>query len=74
MNRKLIMFLLLLFIGIGNALAQRTITGKVTGDDGQPVLGATIAIKGTTVGTISGLDGSYSLTVPANVKGDTIVF
>lgn len=74
MNRKLIMFLLLLFIGIGNALAQRTITGKVTGDDGQPVLGATIAIKGSTVGTISGLDGSYSLTVPANLKGDTIVF
>ena len=73
MNRKLIMFLLLLFIGIGNAFAQRTITGKVTGDDGQPVLGATIAIKGSTVGTISGLDGSYSLTVPANV-GDTIVF
>lgn len=66
--------LLLLFIGIGNALAQRTITGKITGDDGEPVLGATIAIKGSTTGTISGLDGSYSLTVPANVKADTIVF
>ncbi len=74
MNRKLIMFLLLLFIGIGNALAQRTITGKVTGSDGEPVLGATIAIKGTTIGTISGLDGSYNLHIPAGSNADTIVF
>ena len=74
MNRKLIMFLLLLFVGIGNALAQRTITGKVTGEDGAPILGATVAIKGSTIGTISGLNGDYSLSIPANVKSDTIVF
>ena len=74
MNRKLIMLLLLLFIGIGNAMAQRTITGKVTGSDGEPILGATIAIKGTTIGTISGLDGSYNLHIPAGNNADTIVF
>ena len=74
MNRKLIMFLLLLFVGIGNALAQRTITGKVTGTDGEPILGATVAVKGTTVGTISGMDGTYHLNIPANVSSDTIVF
>lgn len=74
MNRKLLMFLLLLFIGIGNALAQRTITGKVTGADGDAILGATVAIKGSTIGTISGMDGSYHLNIPANVNNDTIVF
>lgn len=74
MNRKLLMFLLLLFIGIGNALAQRTITGKVTGIDGDAILGATVAIKGSTIGTISGMDGSYHLNIPANVNNDTIVF
>ena len=74
MNRKLIMFLLLLFVGLGNALAQRTITGKVTGTDGEPILGATIAIKGSTIGTISGMDGAYHLNIPANVNNDTIVF
>ncbi|MBQ5577008.1 MAG: TonB-dependent receptor plug domain-containing protein, partial [Bacteroidales bacterium] len=68
------MFLLLLFIGIGNALAQRTITGKVTGIDGDAILGATVAIKGSTIGTISGMDGSYHLNIPANVNNDTIVF
>ena len=74
MNRKLLMFLLLLFVGIGNALAQRTITGKVTGTDGDAILGATVAIKGSTIGTISGMDGSYHLNIPANVNNDTIVF
>ncbi|MBO4772555.1 MAG: TonB-dependent receptor plug domain-containing protein, partial [Bacteroidales bacterium] len=74
MNRKLIMFLLLLFVGLGNALAQKTITGKVTGEDGEPILGATIAIKGSTIGTISGLDGSYHLSIPAGISNDTIVF
>ncbi len=68
------MFLLLLFIGIGNALAQRTVTGKVLDEVGQPVLGVTISIKGTTVGTISGLDGVYHLNIPAGVENDTIVF
>ena len=68
------MFLLLLFVGIGNALAQRTITGKVTGSDGEPILGATVAVKGTTVGTISGMDGTYHLNIPSHVSNDTIVF
>lgn len=72
MNRKIALFILLLFFGLSNALAQRTITGKVTGSDGEPILGATVAIKNTTIGTITGLDGRYHLTIPANVTGDTI--
>ncbi len=72
MNRRIALFLLLLFFGLSNALAQRTITGKVTGSDGDPILGATIAIKNTTIGTITGLDGKYHLTIPANVTSDTI--
>jgi TonB-linked SusC/RagA family outer membrane protein len=47
------------------ANAQRTITGKVTGsDDGAPIPGATILVKGTAVGVITDLDGKYSLNVP----------
>lgn len=68
------MFLLLLLVGLSNAFAQKTITGKVTDANGEPVLGATIAIKGTTVGTISGIDGTYHLSIPAGVANDTIVF
>src|ERR1043165_8261099 len=50
------------------ALAQRTITGKVTDDKGNAVANASVIVKGTTTGTTSKLDGSYSLTVPANAR------
>jgi len=50
------------------ALAQRTITGRVSDDKGNPVPNASVIVKGTTTGTTSKPDGSYSLTVPANAK------
>jgi len=64
--RKFTIFLaLMLFIGAQVALAQRTITGKVTGsDDGAGIPGATILVKGTTVGSITDVDGKFTLNVP----------
>ena len=48
-----------------------TVTGVVTSkDDGQPVIGATIQVKGTTAGTITDFDGNYSITAD---KGQTLV-
>lgn len=42
--------------------AQAQITGKVMeGDSGEPLIGASVTIKGTTVGTITDVDGSFSL-------------
>jgi TonB-linked SusC/RagA family outer membrane protein len=54
------------------ALAQRTITGKVTDDKGKPVANVSVIIKGTTTGTTSKEDGSYSISVPANAR--TLIF
>ena len=50
------------------ALAQRTITGKITDDKGNPVPNVSVIVKGTTTGTTSKTDGTYSLTVPANAR------
>lgn len=51
---------------------QRTVTGKVTDPNGQPLPGATVMIKGTSIGTITDADGNYSL---RNVPDDaTLVF
>lgn len=51
---------------------QLTVTGKVTDQDGQPLPGTTVMIKGTTQGTITDADGNYSLSdVPADA---TLVF
>lgn len=73
-KRKLIIFLLFMIFCISNTMAQNTITGKVTGDDGQPVIGASVAVKGTTIGTISDVDGSFTLHVPQGNMNDTIQF
>jgi hypothetical protein len=44
-------------------------TGKVTDKaDGQPLIGATVRVVGTTTGTSTVLDGSFELTVPAGSK------
>ncbi|MDX9910024.1 MAG: carboxypeptidase-like regulatory domain-containing protein, partial [Mariniphaga sp.] len=40
---------------------QRTVSGKVTDDTGQPLPGVTIVIKGTTRGTVTNADGEYSI-------------
>lgn len=41
--------------------AQHTISGKITTEQGEPLIGATIEEKGTTNGTITDIDGTYSL-------------
>ncbi len=56
---------LLSFILLINfAYAQRNVTGKVTGNDGGVVPGASVVVKGTTVGTMTDFDGNYSISVP----------
>jgi TonB-dependent starch-binding outer membrane protein SusC len=51
---------------------QRTVSGKVTDESGQPLPGVTVLVKGTTQGTVTNSDGEYSLT---NIPEDaTLVF
>ena len=54
------------------AFAQRTIKGKVTDDKGNPISNVSVTVKGTSTGTTTKADGTYSLNVPANAK--TLVF
>lgn len=70
MKRKLMMFLALFFIGIGLAVAQTQVRGTVVDEAGEPVIGATIQIKGTSQGTVSDIDGNFNLSAPA---GGTLV-
>lgn len=69
--RKLTFLLASLFLlGVGLVNAQtRSISGKVlSGDDGEPIIGATVLVKGTTQGTITSANGSFVLTVPSAAK------
>ena len=49
-----------LFVGFAVFAQQRSISGTVKGEDGQPIPGVTVMIKGTTVGASTDLDGKYS--------------
>jgi len=64
--RKFTTFLaLMLFIGLQVTFAQRTITGKVTNaEDKTTIPGATVLVKGTSVGAITDANGKYTLPVP----------
>lgn len=60
--------LLLFVVAMGMsslAMAQRTLSGVVTdSDSGDPLIGANILVAGTSAGTITDIDGSYSIKVP----------
>ena len=66
--RKLYLLLMGVVFFATQALAQRTVTGKVTDDKGNPLANVSVLVRGTTVGTTTKADGTYSLAVPANAK------
>jgi TonB-dependent SusC/RagA subfamily outer membrane receptor len=71
--RKLLLLLTGVVFFATQALAQqRTITGKVTDDKGSGVADASVVVKGTTLGTTTKADGTYSIAVPATAT--TLVF
>lgn len=60
-----LLFLFVLVLGVSTTYAQRMVTGKVTDSKtGEPLIGANVIIKGTSSGTITDIDGNYSLSVP----------
>ncbi|SFW40338.1 SusC/RagA family TonB-linked outer membrane protein [Chitinophaga sancti] len=67
---RLICLSLLLIAGIASA-QNRPVTGKITDENGSPVPGATIQVKGTSTGTTAIADGTFKLSVPPN--GTTLV-
>ncbi len=65
--KLLLSMMLILVLMTGMAFAQqKSISGKVTDESGTPTPGVTVVVKGTTIGTITDVDGKYSLKVPAN--------
>jgi TonB-dependent starch-binding outer membrane protein SusC len=55
-----------LFLSMGVFAQQITVTGVVKDAKGEPIIGANVAIKGTTTGTITDLDGVFHLQAPQN--------
>lgn len=69
MEKRLATFIACLFLSLGMALAQIQVTGVVTSaEDGQPIVGASIKIVGTHTGTVTDIEGNFSLNVQAGAK------
>ena len=69
MIKRLILFFVGVFLTAGMALAQTRVGGVVVAlPDNEPVVGASVKVVGTTNGTVTDIDGKFSLSVPANAQ------
>lgn len=70
---KRILFLVVAICLPGILFAQsKTVSGKVTDTTGEAIIGVSVAVKGTAIGTVTNLDGEYSINVPES--SSTLVF
>ena len=69
MIKRLILFFVGVFLTAGMALAQTHVGGVVVSlPDNEPVVGASVKVVGTTTGTVTDIDGKFSISVPTNAK------
>lgn len=62
-RKTLLLFFFSMVLGTG-LIAQRTITGVVSDDTGETLIGATVLVKGTSSGTVTDIDGKFSVEAP----------
>jgi TonB-linked SusC/RagA family outer membrane protein len=72
--KKLSLILAMVVSTISLAFAQRTVTGTVVDPKNEALVGASVLVKGTTTGTVTDVDGKFSLAVPANATTLSISF
>ena len=63
---RFLVMLICLLVGVSAMAQERTVTGTIKGDDGEALVGASVVVKGTTKGTITDIDGKYSISSPAD--------
>jgi TonB-dependent SusC/RagA subfamily outer membrane receptor len=67
MKRILLAWFVLTTVSVSAVWAQKTVTGTVTArDDGSPVPGVNVIVKGSTIGTVTDIEGRYQISVPDN--------
>lgn len=74
--KRVFCLMLYLIVSISTIVAQnRKVTGVViSSEDNEPVIGASIVVKGTTNGTVTNMDGGFTLNVPSSAKIFVISF
>ena len=69
MKKKTIYFFTCMLLSMASIVAQtRDIRGTVIDDAGEPVVGASVLVKGTRTGTVTNADGTFTISVPADAQ------
>ena len=71
--KKIFTLLALCVVSLG-IMAEKQVSGIVVDEKGEPIIGANVQVKGTTIGTISDYDGEFSLSVPDDATTMTVSF
>ena len=66
--KKVLLLFTMFFVGISMSFAQKTVTGTVLDNEGLPIIGANVLIEGTSEGTVTDIDGAFSLDVPSGAE------
>ena len=77
MRRKLMLLIscLVVWVGVVNAQVSQVAGTVTSSEDGLPIVGASVLVKGTTVGTVTDIDGNFSIpNVPENAKTLVVSF
>src|SRR5665648_26672 len=69
---KVFFILAFILVQLNASAQQKTLSGAVTGADDTPFAGVSVLVKGTTIGTLTDVDGKFTLSVPESSK--TLVF
>lgn len=73
MKKSLVLFLMAMLVSV-TALAQSTIKGKVVDEAGEAIIGASVMIKGSSQGTVTDLDGNFTVQVQPGGGVDYILY
>ena len=73
MKKVLLNVVALMFLSV-SVWAQKKITGKVTDENGAPIAGASVIVKGSNVGTTTDANGNYTITAPNGAKSLVISY
>ena len=70
-QRQLLSLLFLIGFGLFSTLNAQTVSGTLSDESGEPLIGVNVLVKGTDVGTITDIDGNYSINAGPS---DVLVF
>lgn len=66
--KRIFLPVLLTILSLVAVAENREITGVVIDPEGEPLIGATVLVKETTIGTVTDIDGKFSLSIPENAR------